>query len=64
MRNNKFLLTSHIRKMLLKMLLKRWSKVISIRMKSNGIGMIRNKFYILLCLWLREKATFIIHRIQ
>lgn len=41
-----------------------WSKVISIRMKSNGIVMIRNKFYIFLYLWLREKATFIIHRIQ
>lgn len=41
-----------------------WSKVISIRMKSNGIGMIRNKFYIFLYLWLREKTTFIIHRIQ
>lgn len=46
--------------MLLKLLLKSgWSKVISIRVKSNGIGMIRDKFYIFLYLWLREKGTFL-----
>lgn len=59
-KNNKFLLLSHIQNMLLKLLLKSgWSKVISIRVKSNGIGMIRDKFYIFLYLWLREKGTFL-----
>lgn len=55
MKNNKFLLIPYIQKILLKRLF----VVISIRIKSNGIGMIRNKFYIFLCLWSREKVTFI-----